>query len=189
MRKGQELADRPQGINERREPGHVEIDLMFSGETIWLTCVDRHTRHLRLRALPGKESGPIAEEVYAWLGSGKIRSITTDRGLEWSELNPGLVDLFKNRLSLYFCQPYSSWEKGSIENMNRLLRRYLPKGKNVPWSTGNEGLARKIQGIMNGKPRKILGYRTPNEVEKEWDPMRRRRSWKETMAVNSVKSL
>ena len=189
VRKGQELADRPQGINERREPGHVEIDLMFSGETIWLTCVDRHTRHLRLRALPGKESGPIAEEVYAWLGSGKIRSITTDRGLEWSELNPGLVDLFKNRLSLYFCQPYSSWEKGSIENMNRLLRRYLPKGKNVPWSTGNEGLARKIQGIMNGKPRKILGYRTPNEVEKEWDPMRRRRSWKETMAVNSVKSL
>ena len=102
MRKGQELADRPQGINERREPGHVEIDLTFSGETIWLTCVDRYTRHLGLRALPGKESGPIAEEVYAWMGRGKIRSITTDRGLEWSELNPGLVDLFKNRLSLYF---------------------------------------------------------------------------------------
>ena len=148
--------------------------------------MNRHALHLRLQALPDKERGPIAEEVYAWLGSGKIRSINTDREVEWSELHPGLVDLFENRLSLYFCQPYSSWEKGSIENMNRLLRRYLPKGKNVPWSTGNEGLARKIQGIMNGKPGKILGYRPPNEVEKEWDPMKCRRSWKETMAVNSV---
>ena len=63
VREGQELADRPQGINERREPGHVEIDLMFSGNTVWLTCVDRYTRKLMLRALPGKESGPIAEEV------------------------------------------------------------------------------------------------------------------------------
>ena len=186
VREGQELVDRPQGINERREAGHVEIDLMFSGETIWLTCVDRYTRFLRMKALPSKASGPIAEEVYAWLGSGKIRSITTDRGLEWSDLNPWLVDLLKKRLSLFFCQPYSSWEKGAIENMNRLLRRYLPKGKNIPWSTGNEVKAQQIEDVMNRKPRKILGYRTPDEVEKEWDPTRRRRSWKETMAVNPV---
>ena len=71
VRDGQGLVEWPQGVNERRERGHVEIDLMFSGETIWLTCVDRPTRHLRLRALPGKESGPIAEEVNARLGSGK----------------------------------------------------------------------------------------------------------------------
>ncbi len=95
MREGQELVDRPQGINERREAGQVEIDLMFSGEMIWLTCGDRYTRFLRMKALPSKASGPIAEEVYAWLGSGKIGSITTDRGLDWSDLNPWLVDLLK----------------------------------------------------------------------------------------------
>ena len=67
-----------------------------------------------------------------------------------------------------------------------MLQRYLPKGKNGPWSTGPERLARKIQGIMHGKPRKLQGYRAPNAVVKEWDPMRRLRSWKKTMAVNSV---
>ena len=53
VREGQELVVRPQGVNKRRGPGHVEINLMFGGVTIWQTCVDRHKRHLRLRALPG----------------------------------------------------------------------------------------------------------------------------------------
>jgi transposase, IS30 family len=185
---GQELADRPQGINERREPGHIEIDLMFSGETVWLTCVDRYTRKLSLRALPSKESEPIAEEVYLLLETGKIRSITTDRGLEWSELNPWVVDLLKNKLNLYICQPYSSWEKGAIENMNRLLRRYFPKGKNLPWNEANKQEAQRIEDRMNRKPRRILGYRTPEEVEKEWNLTRRRSAWKETMARLPVKA-
>ena len=56
--------------------------------------------------------------------------------------------------------------------MNRLLRRYLPKGKNIPWNTSNEVKAQQIEDVMNRKPRKILGYRTPDEVEKEWGPKR-----------------
>ena len=149
VRAGQELAERPQGINERSEPGHLEIDLMFSGETIWLTGVDRFTRKLVLCALPSKESEGIADAVYGWLESGKYRTITTDRGLEWSELNPLLVDLLKEKLSLYFCQPYSSWEKGAIENMNRQLRRYFPKGKNLPWSEARKEEAARIEDLMN----------------------------------------
>jgi transposase, IS30 family len=179
---GQELKHRPQGINERNEPGHLEIDLMFSGETVWLTGVDRYTRKLSLVALPSKESEPIADEVYLWLESGKIRSITTDRGLEWSDLNPWVMDLLKKKLNLYFCQPYSSWEKGSIENMNRLLRRYFPKGKTLPWDEGNKELAARIEDKMNRRPRKILGYRTPQEVDQEWNLTRRRAAWKKTMA-------
>ncbi len=178
---GQELENRPRGINQRSEPGHLEIDLMFSGETVWLTSVDRFTRKVRLVALPSKESEPIAEAVYLWLESGKIRTITTDRGLEWSDLNPWVVALLKKKLNLYFCAPYSSWEKGSIENMNRLLRRYIPKGKNLPWSEANHEEARRIEAMMNRRPRKILGYRTPEEVEKEWNLTRRREAWKETM--------
>ena len=166
----------------------LTIDPMFSGETVWLTCVDRYTRKLRLRALPGKESEPIAEEVYLWLETGKIRSITTDRGLEWSDLNPWVVDLLKNKLHLYICQPCSSWEKGAIENMNRLLRRYFPKGKNLPWNEANKQEAQRIEDLMNRKPRRILGYRTPEEVEKEWNLTRRRSAWKETMAKVPVKA-
>ena len=70
--------------------------------------------------------------------------------------------------------------------MNRLLRRYLPKETNIPWSNGNEVIARQVEGVTNRKPRKILGYRTPVEIEMECDPRRRRRRWKETMAVIPV---
>lgn len=185
---GQELVDRPKGINQRSEPGHIEIDLMFSGETVWLTGTDRFTRKLFLRALPGKESEAIAEEVYFWLVTGKIRSITTDRGLEWSALNPWVLDILRNKLNLYFCQPYSSWEKGSIENMNRLLRRYFPKGKNHPWTEANQEEALRMEKLMNSRPRKILGYRTPDEVEKEWNLTRRKTAWKETMREESDKA-
>lgn len=178
-----ELADRPHGINARSEPGHLEIDLMFSGETIWLTAVDRFTRKLMLRALPGKESEPIAETVYLLLEKGKIRSLTTDRGLEWSDLNPWVLDLLKSKLNLYFCQPYSSWEKGSIENMNRQLRRHFPKGTNLPWTEANHEEGRRIEELMNQRPRRILGYRTPEEVEKEWNLGRRRSAWKATMGA------
>jgi IS30 family transposase len=188
VRQGQELEERPPGINDRSEPGHIEIDLMFSGETVWLTSVDRFTRKLRLVALPGKEGAPIAEAVYAWLESGDIRSITTDRGLEWSDLNPWVLDLLKSKLNLYFCRPYHSWEKGSIENLNRLLRRYFPKGKNQPWSDSNREEAQRIEEMMNRRPRRILGYRTPEEVEKEWNLTRRRAAWRETMAGEAVKA-
>ena len=95
VRKGQDLVDRPQGVNERREPGHVEIEQIFSGETIWLTCVDRHTRHLRLRARAAGQSertdcrgslclaGKGQNQVYlpgSWIGvvrteSGTSRSV------------------------------------------------------------------------------------------------------------------
>ncbi len=70
--------------------------------------------------------------------------------------------------------------------MNRLLRRYLPKGKNIPWSTGNEVMGQQIEDAINRKTRKILGYGPPDEIEKEWGPRRRRRSWKETRAVIPV---
>ena len=83
------------------------------------------------------------------------------------------MDLLKNKLNLYFCPPYSSWEKGSIENMNRLLRRYFAKGKNLPWDERNKELAQRIEDMMNRRPRKILGYRTPQEVDKEWNLTRR----------------
>lgn len=182
VRPGQELEDRPAGIDERREPGHLEIDLMFSGGTIWLTGVDRFTRNVSIRALSSKESEPIAEEVYLLFQRGGIRSITTDRGLEWAQLNSYVVDLVMRKLSLYFCNPYSSWEKGSVENVNRLLRRYFPKGKNLEWSEKSEQEARRVENLMNHRPRKILNYKTPAEVEKEWPIERRRAAWKETMA-------
>jgi IS30 family transposase len=178
----QEIATRPVGINERREPGHLEMDLVFSGETIWLTFIDRYTRKIDIRALPSKESGPIAIELLLLLREGRIRSITTDRGLEWAQINSVVLALCEPTVAVYFCNAYCSWEKGAIEQANGLLRRYFPKGKNLPWSELQWLEAERVADLMNCKPRKILGYRTPNEVEKEWNLTRRRGAWKETMA-------
>jgi IS30 family transposase len=177
----QELATRPIGIDQRREPGHLEMDLVFSGATIWLTFIDRYTRKIDIRALASKESGPIAVEILLLLGEARIRSITTDRGLEWAQINSMALALCRREVSVYFCNAYCSWEKGAIENANGLLRRYFPKGKNLPWSEEQWLEAQRVADLMNRKPRKILGYRTPDEVEKEWNLTRRRAAWKETM--------
>ena len=96
--------------------------------------------------------------------------------MEWSKLNPGPVDLFKNSLSFYFCQPYSSLGKGVDREYESTVAALFAEGENVPWSTGNEVMAHQIEDVMNGKPKKVLGYRPTDEVEKERDPRRRPRS-------------
>ena len=177
----QEIATRPVGINERREPGHLEMDLVFSGETVWLTFIDRCSRKIDIKALPSKESEPIAMEIYLLLSEGRIRSLTTDRGLEWAQINSMVLELCAAEVAVYYCNAYCSWEKGAIEQANGLLRRYFPKGKNLPWSDAQWLEAQRVADLMNRKPRKILGYRTPDEVEKEWNLTRRRAAWKQTM--------
>jgi transposase, IS30 family len=177
----QELPTRPLIIECRDVPGHFEMDLMFSGETIWLTGVDRCTRKTILRPLESKDSQNIAAEIFHICSQERIRSITLDRGLEWAKLNTMVVDLLDQELSLYFCAAYRSWEKGSIENLNRLLRRYFPKGENLPWTEERRQEAQAIQDKMNNRPRKSLGYRTPLEVEAEWTDKRLHEAWKAMM--------
>ena len=63
---------------------------------------------------------------------------------------------------LYFCHPYHAWEKGGVENENKLIRQYLPKGTNLGRYSGQT--IRKIQDKLNNRPRKCLGYRTPLEA-------------------------
>ena len=106
--------------------------------------------------------------------------------MEWSGLNPWIVNLFKNRLNFYLCHPDGSYEKRSFANMNRLLRRYLSSENKIPWSNGNKVMNLQIEDIMKCKLGKILDHRTPDDIEMNWGPRRRRRIGKETMAVISV---
>jgi transposase, IS30 family len=133
VRPEQELACRPEGINQRNEPGHVEIDLMFSGETIFLTCQDRFTKNIWVRAVPSKESKSVAAEICLIYQEEYLRSATFDRGLEWAQVDQMLSSTLRRKCNLYFCRAYCSWEKGGIENANRQLRGYFPKRQNLPW--------------------------------------------------------
>lgn len=183
---GQDLPNRPVTLEFRDAPGHFEADLMFSGETVWLTMVDRCSRKSIVRAMSSKDSEAIANEIFYICQTERIRTITFDRGLEWAKINPGVVDLLDQKLSVYFCAPYRSWEKGSIENLNRLLRRYFPKRENLPWNEDRKREAREVAEKMNNRPRKILDYRTPLEVEEEWTNKALKEKWQAMMVPPKI---
>jgi len=88
-----------------------------------------------------------------------VKSITFDNGLE----AVGHVDLKRrHHLETYFCDPYSSWQKGGVEHANKLIRRSLPKGTDLRTITDKR--LYEVQETLNNTPRKILNYKTPNEV-------------------------
>ena len=85
----------------------------------------------------------------------KILSLTYDNGIE-----NRLHDLLN--VATYFCDPYSSWQKGGVENVNGMIRKYIPKGSDI--SNYTDEYIAKVETILNNKPRKSLGYKTPKEV-------------------------
>ena len=84
-----------------------------------------------------------------------IDSLTLDNGVE---------NQYHEELGIptYFCEPYSSWQKGGIENANGMIRRFIPKGMDL--SKVSKKYLEIVLEIINNKPRKSLGYKTPNEV-------------------------
>ena len=67
----------------------------------------------------------------------------------------------------YFCLPYHSWEKGGVENMNGLLRRYIPKGISFPYEEVDHEWIGEVETVLNDRPRRQHGYRTPAEMARE----------------------
>jgi IS30 family transposase len=86
------------------------------------------------------------------------KSITFDNGLEFAKHHL----LNKNGVETFFCDPYSSWQKGSIEHANGIIRRFLPKNYR---GVLNDNFVAFIEQNINNMPRKILGYQTPAELQ------------------------
>ncbi len=165
--KGKSIDLRPKEVETREEFGHWEIDTVVgkrSGDVVLLTLTERKTRYEHIFLLESKESravkrvfmglkayyGEIFEEVF--------KSITADNGSEFSELSALLESL---KSEAYFSHPYSSWERGSNERQNGIIRRFIPKGKAIKDIPLVE--VKEIERWMNQYPRKILGYNTPDE--------------------------
>ena len=87
-----------------------------------------------------------------------IKSITYDNGLEFSK-HEKINKIFN--ISSYFCKPYHSWEKGTVENINGLIRRFFPKGTNFDKVSIKE--IKYVENWINNRPMKVLGFKTPNE--------------------------
>lgn len=156
------IDERPEEAADRKIPGHWEGDLMIGGakeQTALGTLVERTTRFAILVPLQNKS----AEEVRIQFGkainqlpSHLKRSLTYDQGSEMAQ-HKKLTE--ETQMKVYFAHPRSPWERGTNENTNGLIRQFFPKGTNFRNVTVEE--IRKVQDLLNERPRKTLGWMTP----------------------------
>jgi IS30 family transposase len=158
------IDERPVEANERTRLGDWEGDTVVGkGRTGYLvTCVDRASRYVIARKVHACAVEPVAEQLQRTLRRlppEKRHSLTLDNGREFARP----IELEKRLdLSIYFAHPYHSWERGTNENTNGLLRQYLPKGTDLT-QVSSEQLRCVVHGL-NHRPRKCLGFQSPFEV-------------------------
>jgi IS30 family transposase len=158
------ISQRPKEADGRKVPGHWEGDLVIgkAGKTAMGTLVERNSRYLVPVALPaGRDAGAVREAVIGSvtdMPSNLVRSITWDQGAEMAQ-HAALT--LATDIPVYFAHAHSPWERGTNENTNGLLREYFPKGTDI---TGDIHYLNTVADELNGRPRAILGFRTPAEV-------------------------
>lgn len=160
------LSERPRQANDRSEVGHLEGDTVMGrdGRHCLLTLVDRMTRRTRILKLPARQAAEVNKALIREVRSGRLRmkSLTLDNGTEFH----GFKELEeKLGIRVFFAQPYHSWERGTNENTNGLIRQYLPKGSCFRQLTQRQ--CNEIERALNDRPRKVLGFSTPNEAHVE----------------------
>ena len=153
-----DISRRFKGANTRNRYGHWEKDALVSRQGISASLAvteERKSRFLEARRV--RNMSPIEHELATrkMLNKKRALSITRDNGIE-------NIYHLETSIPSFFCEPYSSWQKGSIENANKLIRRFFPKGTDFRFVTQKE-VDHAIK-LINEKPRKILGYRTALEV-------------------------
>jgi IS30 family transposase len=154
------IRDRPASVEDRAIPGHWEGDLIegSSGSCI-ATLVERHSRYVMLAKLENKKTDTVMSALINQakrLPNELYKSLTWDRGIEMKGHQRFTLE---TDIQIYFCDPYSPWQRGSNENTNRLLRQYLQKWSNL--SNHSQQELDEVARKLNERPRKTLGYETP----------------------------
>ena len=165
---GRSIEERPEIVEFRTEFGHWEIDTVIGkigeNEPCVLTLVERMTRMciwVKARNHTAEAINEALQKVMSYFAEQRDQVFKTITGDNGSEL-AGLSLLEDGKLKVYFTHPYSSCEKGSNECHNRMLRRFIPKGKSISDYTADEICF--FADCINGLPRKILDYATPEEL-------------------------
>ena len=178
---GESIEQRPEEIDGREEFGHWEGDTVYSGKgkrkttRALLTLTERKTRKEIIIAIPNRKAETVVKALDALerkLGARRFRaifkSITFDNGTEFAaaeELERSCINKHLPRTKVYFCHPYSSWERGTNENTNGMIRRRFPKGTNFAAVTNAQ--ITQAENWINNYPRKILGYKSSEIVFRE----------------------
>jgi IS30 family transposase len=155
------IETRPIEAQERLRYGDFEIDLVLGKVTkhCALTLVDRMTRFSVIRKLKNKTTDEVNRVLTPLIAEFRIKTLTADNGCEFHGYKK-VEDA--TGVQFYFATPHHSWERGTNENTNGLIRQYLPKGLSMqPFSEEYFGF---VEGRLNNRPRRILGYKTPWEA-------------------------
>ncbi|WP_041314256.1 IS30 family transposase [Saccharothrix espanaensis] len=162
IREPRYLDERPAEADDRAVPGHWEGDLVIgkAGKSAVATLVERTSRFLVLVPLRGRDSLTVTDAIIAAVGdlpSSVKPSLTWDCGSEMA-LHKQVT---ATGLPVFFAHPHSPWERGSNENLNRIVREFLPKGVDIP---SDPRYLAAIAAEINDRPRKIHDWRKPSEV-------------------------
>ena len=170
-----DIDERPKEVESRKEAGHWEGDLINGspGSGHIVSMVERRTRYTLLGWVGGKDADSVSEQLICAarrVDNGLFKTLTLDNGKEFA--GHRFVER-ESGAKVYFAKPYHSWERGSNENVNGLIRRLHPKGSDFSGVDAEE--QRALEAWLNKRPRKCLGWRTPEEqMAIELARMRRR---------------
>ena len=157
------LSERPLHIEARRQVGHWECDTVIgaSHKGAVVTMVERKSGYAVMAKVEKKTSELVSSAIVDKLQplAARVKTLTFDNGKEFA--GHAYIDQ-QLQSTAYFARPFASWERGSNENLNGLLRQYVPKKRAM--STVSDEEIRMIQNRLNNRPRKRLGFKTPAEV-------------------------
>lgn len=163
---GTSISKRPQDVKKRESFGHWELDSVVSGrgksKGCLATFIERKTRHYMAICMPDRTSDSMESAIrtlFNQLPEGAFLTATVDRGKEFSCFTKVEADL---EIAVYFADPYSSWQRGSNENANGLLREFFPKATDLACLRQHE--VDYVVGLMNHRPRRCLNWKTAHEA-------------------------
>ena len=156
---------RPIEADFRLEFGHFEADTIVSckgSKSALLVIVDRLSRRTKIKKLERKLADLTSSSIVVALSEYNIthlHTITYDNGSEFAEHEKVNKTL---QMKSYFCKPFHSWEKGMVENINGLIRRWFPKRTNFDFVSDDE--IQKVEDWINNREFEVLNWLTPNQV-------------------------
>jgi len=157
------IDERPEVVSQRSRVGDWEADTVIGkqGGAVLVTLIERKTRFSVIGKAPNRTAQEVKSVILERLQplASQVQTLTYDNGKEFT-LH---LEIAKELdASGYFAHPYHSWERGLNENTNGLIRQFFPKGKDLSEVTNAE--VQEVMDKLNNRPRKCLGFKTPNQV-------------------------
>lgn len=175
---GESIENRPDEVKDREIFGHWEMDTVKGKQGVTKSCMlvltERKTRDEIIVKLPDQKAASVVEAIdrlerkWGDMFTKVFRSITVDNGVEFSDyegLERSVLHEGEKRTFAFYCHPYSSWERGSNENNNRLIRRHIPKGEDFDEKQDRD--IEYIENWINNYTRGIFGFKTSAQLFEE----------------------